>query len=76
MEQFEEHAPEFDAEVARMLVAAQAGFRVDGMTIDKLALAISERVESLTSLAQARADAVIASLDYDEARGVAAEVQP
>jgi len=76
LEQFEEHAPEFDAEVARMLVAAQAGFRIDGMTIDKLALAIRERVESLTSLAQARADAVIASLDYDEARGVAAEVQP
>jgi len=74
--QFEEHAPELDLSVARMLVAARAEFRADPERLDKWSLALRERVESLTSLVEARVDAVVAELDDLEARGVAREEQP
>lgn len=73
---FDEHAPELDQSVARMLVATQAEFRVDPEKLDKWSLALRERVESLTALVQARTDVVIAQLDYEEARGITAEVRP
>jgi outer membrane protein TolC len=76
LERLEEHAPELDTAVARMFVAAQAGFRVDPEGLTAWTLALGERVESLTMLAEARADAVIAHLGYEEARGSSAEARP
>lgn len=68
----DEHAPELDTAIARMLVAAQARFRIDPEGIGDWAKALAERGESLTMLNEARAGAVLAWLDYEEARGVVA----
>jgi hypothetical protein len=79
LERLEEHAPELDTAVARMFVAAQARFRVEPEGLTAWSTALRERVESLTMLNEARADAVLAHLDYEEARGIAKvgeEVRP
>jgi outer membrane protein TolC len=74
--QLTEHSPDVDASVARMFIATQAEFRVDPMQLERWALALRERIESLSALVAARAEAAVAWLDYQEARGVAREVQP
>lgn len=71
-----EHAPEMDRSMARMLLASQAEFLVDPERLERWTWAIGERVTSMTSLVNARADLVLAWLDAQEARGIAPEVQP
>lgn len=71
-----EHAPEMDMSMARMLLATQQEFLANPERLERWTFAIGERVTSLTSLVNARADLVLARFDAQEARGVAPEVQP
>ena len=71
-----EHAPEMDMSMARMLLATQQEFLANPERLERWTFAIGERVTSLTSLVNARADLVLAWFDAQEARGVAPEVQP
>ena len=71
-----EHAPEMDMSMARMLLASQQEFLANPERLERWSFAIGERVTSLTSLVNARADLVLAWFDAEEARGVAPEVQP
>lgn len=71
-----EHAPEMDMSMARMLLATQHEFLANPERLERWTFAIGERVASLTSLINARADLVLAWFDAQEARGVAPEVQP
>jgi outer membrane protein TolC len=74
----DEHAPETDRSVARMLASARAEFLVDPERLERWSLALTERIASLTAVVRARADLVLAWLDWQEACGAreVAEVQP
>lgn len=65
----DEHAPETDRSVARMLLSARAAFLVDPERLEPWSRALAERVASLSNLVRARADLVLAWLDWQEACG-------
>lgn len=65
----DEHAPDTDRSVARMVNAARAEFMVDPQMLERWSRAVAERVDTLTNLVRARADLVLAWLDWQEACG-------
>ncbi len=73
--QRDEHAPDADRSVARMLDAARAEFMVDPAMLERWSRALTERMDSLTALVRARADLVRAWLDWQEACGPRSEEQ-
>lgn len=74
--QRDEHAPDADSSVARMLDAARAEFMVDPAMLERWSRALTERMNSLTGLVRARADLVRVWLDWEEACGPRQEEQP
>lgn len=72
----DEHAPETDRSVARMLNAARAEFMVDPQMLERWSRALAERVDTLANLVRARADLVLAWLEWQEACGPREEEQP
>ncbi len=76
LEQMLEHAPAVDTSMARMFIAAQARFRLDPEALGAWSTLLRDRIASLQALIEARTNASLAHLDYEEARGARAQVQP
>ena len=71
LKQRDEHMLVVDSAADRALKAATAEFHVDALALPAWISALSERASSASELIDARANALLAALDYEEARGPA-----